>query len=317
MSYHQLTIDERYMIARLREKRFNKAAIARFLGRHPSSIGREIRRNLASNNRYQVQRAQEKTNGRRRRSRRNHRFTLRQWRLVVSRLKKLWSPEQIAATLKKAGLLRISHETIYQYIWADKRAGGSLYRHLRQSSKQRRKRSRIYENRGRLANKRMIDDRPRIVDTRRNRGHWEIDTVMGSGDQHCIVTLLERKTGYVLIGKLRRRSAQQTSARTTHLIHSTGLRFDTITADNGTEFHAYEEVEKNTGTRFFFAHPYHSWERPCNENANGLIRQYLPKGMSMAHVTQRMCNAIARKLNTRPRKRLGFRTPMEMMYART
>ena len=140
---------------------------------------------------------------------------------------------------------------------------------------------------------------------------------MGGGDNHCIVTLLERKTGFLLIGKLKNRTKEETNRRTIQLMNSSGLKFDTITADNGTEFHGHKEIERQTGTRFFFAHPYHSWERPCNENANGLIRQYLPKRTSMSHVTQRMCTAVAKKLNTRPRKRFGFRSPEEMMYART
>lgn len=316
MKYHQLTYEERYLIARLRVHRLSIPKIAAVLGRHRSTIWREIHRNLTNNGRYQVAEAQSKTNGRRRRSRRNHQFTHRHFLLVLKYLKRDYSPEQIAGTLKRRGLLNISHETIYQYIWEDRRHGGLLYMHLRQSSKLRRKRRNIYESRGRLAGKRMIDDRPKIVDSRRNKGHWEIDTVMGGRDTHCIVTLLERKTGYVLIGKCKNRTATEVNTRTIQLIESSGLKFDTITADNGTEFHAYKEVEKKTGTRFFFAHPYHSWERPCNENVNGLIRQYLPKRASMAHVTQQMCNGIARKLNSRPRKRFGFRSPEEMMYAR-
>lgn len=317
MKYHQLTYEERYLIARLRVQRLSIPAIARVLGRHRSTIWREVHRNLTNNGRYQVAEAQSKTNGRRRRSRRNRRFTHRQFLLVLKYLKQDYSPEQIAGTLKRRGLLNISHETIYQYIWQDRHRGGFLYEHLRQSSKQRRKRRNLYESRGRLAGKRMIDTRPKIVDTRRNKGHWEIDTVMGGRDTHCIVTLLERKTGYVLIGKLKNRTKEETNRKTIHLMKASGLKFDTITADNGTEFHAYKDIEQKTGTRFFFAHPYHSWERPCNENVNGLIRQYLPKRTSMARVTQQMCNAIAKKLNQRPRKRFGFRSPEEMMYART
>ena len=316
MNYRQLTYEERYLIARLRVQRLSIPRIARVLGRHRSTVWREIHRNLTNNGKYQVAEAQSKTNGRRRRSRRNRKFTQRQFLLVLKYLKLDYSPEQIAGTLKRWGLLSISHETIYQYIWHDRRHGGLLYKHLRQSSKQRRKRRNLYESRGRLAGKRMIDTRPKIVDTRRNKGHWEIDTVMGGRDTHCIVTLLERKTGYVLIGKLKNRTTDETNKKTIQLMEASGLKFETITADNGTEFHAYKDIEKKTGTRFFFAHPYHSWERPCNENVNGLIRQYLPKRTTMAHVTQQMCNAIAMKLNQRPRKRFGYRSPEEMMYAR-
>jgi IS30 family transposase len=237
--------------------------------------------------------------------------------LILKYLHLDYSPEQIAGTQKRHGLLTVSHETIYQYIWADKAAGGELYKKLRCATKLRRKRSQAYDSRGRLAGKRMIDTRPKIVDSRRNKGHWEIDTVMSSGDLHCIVTIVERKTGYVLIGKLENRTMAKTNKRTIELIKKNAFKFSTITADNGTEFHTYGEVEKATGTKYYFAHPYHSWERGTHENTNGLIRQYLPKRTSMALVTQHQCNAIAKKLNTRPRKRHNFRSPEEMMYART
>jgi IS30 family transposase len=115
----------------------------------------------------------------------------------------------------------------------------------------------------------------------------------------------------VLIGKLADRTADSLSRRVISLISGYAERFQTVTADNGTEFHDYRKVEERAGVRFYFAHPYHSWERGSNENANGLIRQYLPRGVSMAGLSQQQCNAIARKLNMRPRKRLGFRTPLE------
>ena len=131
-----------------------------------------------------------------------------------------------------------------------------------------------------------------------------------NGDVGCF-TLVERKTGLVLVGKLLDRTAEGLSRRAVSLMSRSGARFKTVTADNGTEFHDYKRVERLTGATFYFARPYHSWERGSNENANGLLRQYLPKGASMAGLTQLQCNAIARKLNTRPRKRLGFRTPLE------
>jgi IS30 family transposase len=286
MKYHQFTYEERYLIARPRIHRHSIPHIARVLGRHRSTIWREVHRNKTNGGRYQVTIAQQKTNGRRRRSRRNRQFTAAEFAKIVTRLKEDWSPEQIANTLRISGMLSVSHETIYQYIWADKAAGGTPYRHLRCAAKQHRKRSQAYDSRGRLAGKRMIDTRPKLVESRRNKSHWEIDTVIGGGDRHCIVTIVERKTGYVLIGKLKDRTMASTNKRTIDLIKRDGLKFSTITADNGTEFHTYREVEKATNTKYYFAHPYHSWERGTNENTNGLIRQYLPKRTSMAHVTQ-------------------------------
>jgi IS30 family transposase len=149
------------------------------------------------------------------------------------------------------------------------------------------------------------------VETRGQVGHWEIDTVMGTGSKDCIVSLVERKTGLVLIGKLQDRTTASLNRRVIAIIKRHEGAFQTITADNGTEFHHYHGIEARTTAVFYFARPYHSWERGSNENANGLIRQYLPKGVSLARLTQHQCNSIARKLNQRPRKRLGFRTPLE------
>ena len=181
------------------------------------------------------------------------------------------------------------HEVIYQYIWRDKANGGSLWKSLRQSSKKRRKRYNAYDSRGRLANKRHIDDRPVTVEGRRYFGHWEIDTVKGTGSKDCIVTIVERKTGFVQIGKLNNSSTAELNKRTLKLINRCNHCFKTITSDNGTEFHQYKKIEEQTGVKFYFANPYHSWERGTNENTNGLIRQYLPKGTSMESLTQHQC----------------------------
>jgi len=205
-----------------------------------------------------------------------------------------------------------SHEVIYQYIWRDKANGGTLWKSLRQSSKQRRKRYNAYDSRGRLASKRHISERPASVESRRHFGHWEIDTVKGSGSKHCIVTIVERKTGLVQIGKLLNSSTKELNKRTLKLINRFSHCFKTITSDNGTEFHQYKTIEEQTDLKFYFANPYHSWERGSNENTNGLIRQYLPKGKSMENLTQQQCDRIAYQLNTRPRERHGFKTPLEL-----
>jgi IS30 family transposase len=160
----------------------------------------------------------------------------------------------------------------------------------------------------------MIQERPASVEERRRIGDWEIDTMMGQslGEcSHCILTLVERKTGYVLIGKLPARTAEEATRATVELMTRHRKAFHTITADNGTEFHSYDIIEAVTGVKFYFATPHHSWERGTNENTNGLIRQYLPKGQSMARLTQAQCDAIASKLNHRPRKRHDYKTPNE------
>lgn len=313
MTYHQITREERIAICTLRREGLSPAAIAKRLGRHRSTISREYRRNLDAEGYYRYHKAHEHSVARRRRSRRGRQHSENQYNQVNALLIRKLSPEQISAYLKKSGLFRISHETIYRHVWADLAVGGCLYQHLRQSPKQRRKRYRSYDSRGRIARKRMISERPAAVETRHQMGHWEIDTVMGRGSKHCIVTVVERKTGYTLIGKLPNRTTIELNKRVIRLIEG-HYPFRTITADNGTEFHGYEEIEDSTGVTFYFANPHHSWERGTNENTNGLIRQYIPKGKSMASLTQWDCNRIARELNTRPRKRLGYKTPEECFY---
>jgi IS30 family transposase len=316
MKYQQITSGERYRISALRQEGYCPAAIARSLGRHRSTVSRELQRNCSPwDGSYRPSKAQEQANGRRSRSRRNRRFDSIDWRLVESRLQEEWSPEQVSGLLRKEGLVSISHETIYRYVWEDRARGGALCTHLRCARKKRRKRYARYDSRGRLAGKRHISERPMSVEHRQAVGHWEIDTVMGVGNDHCIVTLVERATGYVLIGKLRSRNMGELARRTIQLVRRHPGKFRTITADNGTEFHSYKAIERATGVKFYFATPHHAWERATNENTNGLIRQYLPKRTSMAHVTQHDCNAIAKKLNTRPRKRYDFDTPEERFHA--
>ena len=300
------------MLAALRRQGCNQSEIARALGRHRSTVSRELGRNSTrADGRYRAFTAQERTNGRRSRSRRNSRFAARDFALIDELLCRQWSPEQVAGHLRRTGQLTISHETIYRHVWRDKGDGGLLYTHLRGARKRRRKRYGSRDSRGRLAGKRMISERPAEVETRQRVGHWEADTVAGTGGKDCVLTLVERKTGLVLIGKLRDRTAASLSRRAISLIGRHAGRVETVTADNGTEFHDYKRVEQRTGAAFYFARPYHSWERGSNENANGLLRQYLPKGVSMVGLSQQRCDAIARTLNSRPRKRLGFRTPLE------
>ena len=317
MTYHQITSEERYMISALRQQGLNQSAVARALGRHRSSISREIRRNRSAWDRaYRPFVASHRAKARRSRSRRNSHFTIDDFRIVKRYLRKKWSPEQIASRLRQDGALSISHETIYLHIWNDKAAGGNLYKHLRCATKKRRKRHNSYDSRGRLAGKRHISERPLSIEKRAAIGHWEIDTVVGANSKDCVATLVERKTGFAMLGKLADRSKRGMSRRATMLIRREPAQFKTITADNGTEFHDYESVEDATGVTFYFATPYHSWERGSNENLNGLLRQYLPKRTNLAGLSQRHCDAIARSLNTRPRKRLGYRTPEECFHGR-
>jgi IS30 family transposase len=239
-------------------------------------------------------------------------LSLEGWQVVVSLLKEEWSPEQISNSLRLRGSFTVSHETIYKFILKDKKQGGTLYKYLRIMPKVRRKRYNSRDSRGILPGKRHISTRPAVVETRKQLGHWEADTVMGKDRHHCILTLVERKSGLAVIRKMNCRTAAAVTQATLPVIEGRKADFKTITFDNGTEFHDYKALEDNFPLTCYFATPYHSWERGSNENLNGLIRQYLPRGTCMSTVTQAQCDYIAYKLNSRPRKRHGYKTPQEV-----
>lgn len=310
--YKHLCEGERRVIAHMKRSNFSLRAIARATGRAPSTIMREIKRNLhhnADHDYYTYSIAQSKANGRTVTARRHSYFSDAEWSLVEGHIRNDWSPDQTAKTLSKEGKLSISHEAIYQHIYKDKKAGGTLYEHLRHRCRKKRKRYRSKDSRGRLAGKLMIQARPDDINTRSSVGHWEIDTVMGKGAKACIVTIVERKTGFVYIGLLQERTVKEVNKHVVHIINKSPYPFHSITSDNGTEFHGYKEIEKMTGVTFYFATPHHAWERGTNENTNGLIRQYLPKGQSMKWAKQNTCEIIAQRLNERPRLRLLYSTP--------
>jgi IS30 family transposase len=249
-------------------------------------------------------------------SRRGSHFSDAEWAFVEDLIREDWSPAQIVGWCQRFRLLAISHETIYRRILKDRKRGGTLWTHLRVVTKKYRKRYGAYDSRGRLAGKRHISTRPPGAENRSRFGHWEGDTVHGSTQHNaCILTLVERKSGFLAIGQLDCCGAPEVTARLKQIIDAQPRPVRTLTLDNGTEFHSYKKLEAVVDTTCYFATPHHSWERGSNENTNGLIRQYLKKGTSMEHLTQRNCQRIADKLNRRPRKRLGFRTPEEVYAA--
>lgn len=312
MPYHQITVAERYMLGRLLQHRMSLAAIARVLGRARSTVSREVRRNGSGRATYASTHADAQARARASTARRRPQFTATDWARVETLLREDWSPEQVAGRLRRCRRRAISHTTIYRHIWADRRAGGQLYRHLRSARKKRRKRYGASDSRGRVIGKRPITARPRGAEHRSRFGHWEGDTLRGAGrGGPGVVTLVERKSGFVAIGQVSERSTAAVNYRLRHLIKAQPRPVRTLTLDNGAEFHQYAALERELATRFYFATPHHAWERGTNENTNGLLRQYLPKGVSMAHLTQQDCNRLARRLNRRPRKRLAYRTPEE------
>ena len=298
----------------MRRQGLRMAEMAKHLGRHRSTLYREVKRNQSVHDgSYRPTHAVEKARGRQCRSRRNWRYGPTEFGPVETLIRQRLSPEQIVGRRTLEGQAVMSHETIYRWIWADKRCGGTLWRHLRGARKRRRKRYGRHDSRGRLAGKKLIEQRPAVVASRGRIGDWEIDTVHGRG-KACVVTVVERKTGLVRIGPIQRATKELTLDRTVKLLWEERQRVKTITADNGTEFHNYRELEDILGTRVYFATPHHAWERGTNENTNGLIRQYLPKGTNLSRLSQQQCDRIAEHLNNRPRLRLGFKTPNEAYY---
>lgn len=316
MTYHQLTHEERYLISTGLRLKLSSRAMAEELRRSPATISREVRRNATTHDgAYRADKAQSYAIARRRKCRRGPHFSDAVLAEVHEALRDKWSPEQVTGLFRFDGKPAPSHETIYRWIRDDKRRGGDLYRSMRIMPKTGRKRYRSAPTRGVLRGKRHISERDAIVDRRGRIGDWEIDTVMGRGSSHCILTLLERRSGFTMIRKLKARTMDEATREAAAVIQRMRHKFRTITFDNGTEFHGYEELERSFGVTCYFATPYHSWERGANENLNGLVRQYLPKGQCLRHVTQGECDAITEALNSRPRKRLGFKTPAEIFYA--
>ena len=259
--------------------------------------------------------AQEHANGRRSRSRRVKHHGPEVYAHIEARLREVqWSPEQIAQQMPDELGTTLSHMTIYRHVRRDQRAGGSLFKQLRQGGKRRRKRTYGVEKRGKLGGKAMIDSRPGEIELRQEVGHWEGDTVMGaSGERTCLLTLVERATGLALVIRLPHRTVRAVNRAVIGAIRNSGLPFKTITWDNGTEFHGYRQIEEATGVYSYFAYPHHPWERGSNENFNGLLRQYFRKGRSLSGKRQADCDQAVAKLNTRPRKRYGFQTPADRM----
>jgi transposase, IS30 family len=310
--YHHLSAEERHSIAILKLQGLSERAIARALGRSSTTIHRELTRNVSTHDGfYRHSAAGELYRGRLRRSRRNQQYGPDDYADVERLIRDDLSPQQIVGRAKREGVAIMSHDTIYRWIRSDKKRGGSLYLHLRHLAKNCRKRYRGKDSRGRLAGKRMISERPAVVESRSRRGDWEIDTIHGKG-KSCLVTAVERKTGLVRIGPVQQATAELTEECTVELLGP--LQVHTITSDNGTEFHGYKTIEERLGATFYFANPHHAWERGTNENTNGLIRQYANKGTSLAHLTKAHCLTIEERLNNRPRLRLGFLTPNEAYF---
>lgn len=309
MAYTQLTREQRYQIYALQKEAHNQAAIARNLGVHPSTISRELKRNRGGRG-YRPKQADELAH-----ERKQHRVTPRitsaQWTQVENLLRQEWSPEQIAGRLALERQARISHERIYQYVYADKARGGRLYRHLR-CQKQRRKRYGSYSRRGQIPARVTIDQRPPVVERKERFGDWEADTIIGQHHTGAIVSVVERKSKLTRLAKVARNTAEEVSHALTRKLQPLSVK--TITSDNGREFAHHQQIAQSLQADFYFAHPYHSWERGVNENTNGLVRQYFPKRSDFAALTEVKLDHVMQRLNNRPRKTLSYKTPNEVFF---
>lgn len=312
MKYRQVTEHERYIISFALARGVSKVAIARELNRSRSTIQREISRNRLQNGQYKPLIAHRISDYRRKRTRRKSYFTEVEWALVYDMVRVEFSPEQTSARLAKEGLVKMHFGTIYREIKRNKRRGGRLFAHLRQANKQRRKRNGRPDSRGILRGKRNIATRPQVANNRLELGHWEVDLIRGHRAEGWVLTMVDRKSRFVRIRKLHGKSAVEVNRKLIPLVRFHRIR--TITVDNGCEFHGFKLIESATGVKFYFANAHRSWERGSIENMNGLIRQYLPKLMRFTNLTQARCDFIERRLNSRPRKILNYKTPEESYY---
>ena len=280
------------------------------MDRHKSTISREMTRNRGARG-YRPKQAHALSKARIHAAENSPRVAAETWVVVDLKLAETWSPEQISGHLKVNGQATVSHEAIYQHIYADKRAGGTLHRALR-CQKARRKRYGGRERRGTIPNQVSIDLRPAVVAERGRFGDWEGDLVIGAGQQQALVTLNERTSRYTLIAHVPNKTTQAVSDAMISLLTPFAACVHTLTTDNGKEFAQHERIAKQLGADFFFAHPYASWERGANENMNGLIRQFFPKKMAFESITLSNIEFAVHRLNHRPRKCLGFKTPHEV-----
>jgi len=308
-SYRHLAYEQRCQIYILKERGDSLAMIARSLCVHRSTITRELKRNRDPLG-YQYELAHQKAQDRRKKSH-CRKMTPEMILIVEEKLKMDLSPVQISGRLKREGKCSIGYETIYKYIWADKKKGGSLYKHLRRSGKKYNRRSKGTAGRGCIPGRIDIKERPVIVEKKTRAGDWELDTIVSAGQQSAIVSMVDRATKLTKLKKVPRKTAEEVNKALIQKLGPIQEFVLTLTSDNGKEFAYHQSVSKVLQADFYFATPYHSWERGLNEHTNGLVRQYFPKSMNFDDISEEDVERVERLLNNRPRKSLEFETPLE------
>ena len=310
--YHHLTNDQRCQLYTLMKRGDSQAVVAKILKVDKSTICRELKRNRGKKG-YRFKQAHEKTVERRyKASSCRSKMTPKTISRIESKLALQWSPEQIAGWLKKTGSDQpVSYETIYQHIWRDKQKRGVLYKHLRHNGKKYNKRRSGKAGRGCIPNRIDIDQRPAIVEQKCRLGDWELDTIIGKNHKGAIVSMVDRASKLTKLVCVTKKTAENIEQALVSKLSPIQQFVFSLTADNGKEFAGHEAVSKCLGADFFFARPYHSWERGLNEHTNGLVRQYFPKSMRLDEVTQEEIENVEILLNNRPRKVLEYLTPIE------
>ena len=310
-AYTQLTRGKRYQIRALLKAGFSQSEMAFYLKVHKSTISREIRRNSGHKG-YRPRQAHEKTMTRRYAAAKRIKMTPTMIDLINHYIRKDFSPEQVSGHLARKHELRISHETIYKHIWSDKRIGGSLYKHLRHSNRRYKKRYGSKERRGRMKGRVSIDLRPAVVDAKSRIGDWEIDTITGKSSKGYMITAVERKSKLTLIKRVPDKQSDEMAKAIIKLLRPYKDSVLTITADNGREFSRHQKISKSLKANVYFAHPFHAWERGLNENTNGLLRQYFSRKLDFRTIDDKSIQHAMDRLNNRPRKTMGYATPIEV-----
>ncbi len=314
MSYKHLTLQERYQINAYRYNK-NQKEIAKIVGVHPSTISRELKRGLDSLGRtyYPVGSQNKATKVQIEKSKRsNLKLTEETIKLIKKYLKIQYSPEQIAATIKMKHQKEISYVTIYKYIYINRLAEGDLYKQLRHKGKRRTKYG--SKRKSRIKDRVSIHKRPEIIEDKTRLGDFEIDTIIGAGKKGAIVTMVDRTSMYLKLSIPCGKNSKVVANEIIRLLYPFKKKIHTITTDNGLEFAQHKTISKSLQCDFYFCDPYSSWQRGLNENINGLIRQYIPKGSSFENITKKQIRQIENKLNHRPRKSLGWKTPYEVFH---
>jgi transposase, IS30 family len=306
-----LTKEQRHTISVMSQGN-TQEAIASLIGVSKSTISRELKRNSDKRSgQYDCNLAQRKYENRQKHKKLKEVFTP----VMKAKAKELlilgFSPEQITGRIRFLEEAMVSHETIYRWIWSDKRKKGVLHSYLRRQGRKYSKRGSLKNSRGIITNRIDIDLRPAIVNQKKRFGDLEIDTIIGKNHKGAIVTINDRVTGKVWIRKLTGKEASPLAQKTIEILRPIRKLIHTITADNGKEFAKHKEIAEQLKIDFYFCKPYHSWERGANENTNGLIRQYIPKKTDFSTITDEFILMVEEKLNNRPRKRLKYFTPNE------